>query len=216
MQSSTEFTRQLHQRLVNRFPALFADIDTYNQSIASTYGATDSQGPSNGLQTLGADPTKIEPKVWLASERTLLSWFRVSLLLSSFALALFNSAGESDSGSRAMGATYAVIAVGMLGYAWTMHRVRRWRIVMRYPGHHGRACVPAWARGGRSREVLMESAVRVQTSRTVPSSFLVNFVLRVKHREDLRDHPSPKNPWLTSYSLVKQALGSQIPLSASP
>ncbi|GAA5867990.1 hypothetical protein JCM5296_003854 [Sporobolomyces johnsonii] len=198
MQSSTEFTRQLHQRLVNRFPALFADIDTYNQSIASTYGATDGQGPNNGLQTLGADPTKIEPKVWLASERTLLSWFRVSLLLSSFALALFNSAGESDTGSRVMGVIYAVIAVGMLGYAWTMHRVRRWRIVMRYPGHHDEPYGPVVVC------VLIFAAV------------LLNFVLRVKHREDLRDHPSPKNPWLTSYSLVKQALGSQIPLSASP
>ncbi|GAA5973433.1 hypothetical protein JCM21900_006340, partial [Sporobolomyces salmonicolor] len=136
--------------------------------------------------------------VWLASERTLLSWFRVSLLLSSFALALFNSAGESDSGSRAMGATYAIIAVGMLGYAWTMHRVRRWRIVMRYPGHHDEPYGPVVVC------VLIFAAV------------LVNFVLRVKHREDLRDHPSPKNPWLTSYSLVKQALGSPIPLPASP
>lgn len=76
-------------------------------------------------------------QVWLASERTLLSWFRVSLLISSFALALFNSAGERDWASKTMGVCYAVIACGMLGYAWTMHRIRRYRIVMRYSGHHG-------------------------------------------------------------------------------
>lgn len=85
------------------------------------YGAT-SGAPDNGLQKLGADATKIEPKVWLASERTLLSWFRVALLLSSFALALFNSASDRDTGTRAMGVVYAVLALGMLGYAWCMHR----------------------------------------------------------------------------------------------
>ena len=119
----------------------------------------------DGLQKLGADASKIEPKVtvdpstlcaasppprrraeslspahaqvWLASERTLLSWFRVALLLSSFALALFNSASDRDWASKTMGVIYAVIACAMLGYAWTMHRIRRYRIVMRYGGHHG-------------------------------------------------------------------------------
>ncbi|GAA5829896.1 hypothetical protein JCM3766R1_006693 [Sporobolomyces carnicolor] len=184
---STEFTKQLHRRLVHRFPALFADLDDVNSGILSqNYGATDgAPAPNNGLQTLGADPTKIEPKVWLASERTLLSWFRVSLLLSSFALALFNSASDQDTSSRVMGFLYAVIAVGMLGYSWTMHRIRRWRIIMRYPGHHDEPYGP----------VIVCALIFV--------AVLTNFILRVRHREELRDIPSPKNPWLTSYALVK-------------
>ncbi|GAA5929949.1 uncharacterized protein JCM15063_004675 [Sporobolomyces koalae] len=197
---STEFTRQLHRRLVYRFPALFADFEDVNSGILSQgYGATDgAPAPNNGLQTLGADATKIEPKVWLASERTLLSWFRVSLLLSSFALALFNSASEQDTSSRVMGFFYAVIAVGMLGYSWTMHRIRRWRIVMRYPGHHDELYGPIIVCG------LIFVAV------------LTNFILRVRHREELRDIPSPKNPWITSYTLVKSVFVATSPSVVSP
>lgn len=99
----------------------------------NNYGST-SGAPVGGLQVLPADATKIEPKVWLASERTFLNWLRVALLLSSFALALFNS---GDKLAKWMGFTYAVIAVGMLGYAWLMHERRRTRIITRYAGHHG-------------------------------------------------------------------------------
>ena len=106
----------------------------------------------------------VRAQVWLASERTLLSWFRVSLLLSSFALALFNSAGPRDYASKSMGVCYAVIACGMLAYAWVMHRIRRYRIVMRYPGHHDEPYGPVVVCG------LIFVAV------------LVNFVLRVRHR----------------------------------
>ncbi|GAA5875323.1 hypothetical protein JCM8547_003204 [Rhodosporidiobolus lusitaniae] len=200
MPSSRSFTREMHHRLVNRFPALFADLSgnvEVTNGVPNNYGATNgAPAPAdNGLQKLGADASKIEPKVWLASERTLLSWFRVSLLLSSFALALFNSAGERDWASRSMGVVYAVIAVGMLGYAWTMHRVRRWRIVNRYAGHHDEPYGP-----------LVVCAL-------IFLAVLVNFILRVKHREDLRDNPSPKNPWVTTLELVKVGLNMQQPAS---
>jgi len=61
---------------------------TNNQSsdgyrLIPSYGATtqsDLDGPDpTGQQRLGADATKIEPKVWLASERTFLNWLRVRL-----------------------------------------------------------------------------------------------------------------------------------------
>lgn len=63
-----------------------------------------------------------------------------------------------------MGVCYAVIACGMLAYAWAMHRIRRYRIVMRYPGHHDEPYGPVVVCG------LIFVAV------------LVNFVLRVRHR----------------------------------
>lgn len=191
IEQSRRFTRELHSRLVHRFPALFADLTpgavvrhhppsslllcrAYRRLPPNgvmeqvptpqgtpSYGATNGAPVGDGMQKLGADASKIEPKVpsdhvgssclvisgadlslsftqvWLASERTLLSWFRVALLLSSFALALFNSASDQDWASKTMGVIYAVIACAMLGYAWTMHRIRRYRIVMRYGGHHG-------------------------------------------------------------------------------
>ncbi|GAA5987240.1 hypothetical protein JCM10908_001873 [Rhodotorula pacifica] len=200
IEQSRRFTRELHSRLVHRFPALFADLSPGAEAPlppgVANYGATSgAPPPGDGLQRLKADPTKIEPKVWLASERTLLSWFRVALLLSSFALALFNSASASDWASKSMGVIYAIIACAMLGYAWTMHRVRRYRIVMRYGGHHDEPYGPVFVCG------LIFFAV------------LVNFILRVKHREELRDHPSPKNPWLTTVEMVKVALNMQEPAS---
>lgn len=76
-------------------------------------------------------------QVWLASERTFLNWLRVAFLLSSFALALFNSARPQDRVARAMGVIYAIIAVSIIGYAYVMQRVRRHRIIHRYAGHHG-------------------------------------------------------------------------------
>ena len=83
-------------------------------------------------------------QVWLASERTFLNWLRVSLLISSFALALFNSAGPGDKVAKWMGLVYACISIGMLGYAWTMQEKRRHRIITHFGGHHG----ASWARRG--------------------------------------------------------------------
>lgn len=47
-------------------------------------------------------------QVFLASERTFFSWLRVSLLLGSFALALFNG---GDNIGRYMGVVYAIISM---------------------------------------------------------------------------------------------------------
>lgn len=93
---SSKLTRELHGRLLHRFPALFTDLDasaavrpalpslsdrtpsaaskltlshdSRAQGTAagpSSYGATDgAPAPADdGLQKLGADPSKIEPKV---------------------------------------------------------------------------------------------------------------------------------------------------------
>ena len=103
-----------------------------------SYGATEAPG----LQSLPADPSKIEPKVFLASERTFLNWLRVSLLLSSFALTLFNTAAEGDWVAKGMGTFYILLAFAMGGYAWVMQGRRRKRIVERYSGHHGQPFIP--------------------------------------------------------------------------
>ncbi|ORY84638.1 hypothetical protein BCR35DRAFT_278003 [Leucosporidium creatinivorum] len=179
--------RQFQSRLSERISTLLGGPESQGyQAVPSSYGATNG-APNNGLQTLGADPTKIEPKVWLASERTFLNWLRVALLLSSFALALFNSASTHDHVAKWMGFSYAVIAVGMIGYAWIMQNRRRHRIVTRYGGHHDEIYGPVVVVG------LIFLAV------------LVNFILRVKQRETLRHHPTPKNPWIMSVDLIKSA-----------
>ncbi|KAM0747107.1 hypothetical protein T439DRAFT_293232 [Meredithblackwellia eburnea MCA 4105] len=161
------------QKIKNHFVAPSSHIQT-----TTSYG-TIQPNAENGLQSLPADATKIEPKVWLASERTFLNWLRVSLLISSFALALFNSAADGDWVTKGMGFTYALIAIGMLGYAWTMQQKRRTRIITRFSGHHDDIWGPLF--------ICLIIFVAV----------LTNFILRVKQRERLRHHPTPKNPWIT-------------------
>jgi hypothetical protein len=45
------------------------------------------------------------------------------------------------------------------------------------------------------------------------AAVLANFIIRVQHREELRDHgnKSPKSPWVTTYELVKVGLNLQQP-----
>ena len=100
-----------------------------NMSTSNSYGATSTSGSGlkanlsrrpggagseSGVQRTNSEQqkppavSKVEPKVFLASERTFFSWIRVSLLLGSFGLALFNS---GDGLGRAMGLTYAGISL---------------------------------------------------------------------------------------------------------
>lgn len=102
------------------------------------------------------------PKVWLASERTFLNYLRVAVLLSSFALALFNSASPKDYIASAMAMVYAIIGVGMVGYAWAMQERRRRRIMERWGGSHDDIVGP----------VVIIAAIFVAVA--------VNFVLRVE------------------------------------
>lgn len=93
IEQSRRFTRELHSRLVHRFPALFADLTpgavvrhphlpfSLSPSVSfsrspvvqwkqvptpqgtPSYGATNGAPMGDGLQKLGADASKIEPKV---------------------------------------------------------------------------------------------------------------------------------------------------------
>ncbi|KAI5478204.1 vacuolar transporter chaperone 2 [Pseudohyphozyma bogoriensis] len=171
------------------YSPLSQDPDAPTRLRHNDYGTN-----TDGLQVLPPDATKIEPKVWLASERTFLNYLRVALLLSSFALALFNSAPKKDSIATWMGFSYAVIAIGMVGYAFYMMQLRRKRIIERFAGHHDDVYGPVFIC------VCLFAAV------------LVNFILRVNQRETMRNKPSPKNPWITTVELVAQSVGYELDL----
>ena len=66
----------------------------------------------------------VEPKVWLANERTLVKWQHVGVLLASLSLALFNSAGATNSIARGLAGIYTLIALFTLGWGWWMYIVR--------------------------------------------------------------------------------------------
>lgn len=77
-----------------------------------------------------AGEIKVEPKVWLANERTFLKWQHICILQGSLALALYTSAGENFL-AEIMGVIYIFIAAfaGLWGYS--MLRVRRSMILER-------------------------------------------------------------------------------------
>ncbi|KAK4695551.1 putative membrane protein, partial [Phenoliferia sp. Uapishka_3] len=172
--------------IIQKITSYFSTPTSEGYQPIQSYG-TVTPTAANGLQSLPADASKIEPKVWLASERTFLNWLRVSILISSFALALFNGAAVGDKVAKGMGLTYAVISIGMLGYAWTMQEKRRHRIITRFGGHHDEIYGP------------------IVICAVIFLAVLVNFILRVNQREALRNHPTPKNPWLVISEQVQSA-----------
>jgi len=75
-------------------------------------------------------PLQVEPKVWLANERTFLKWQHICILLGGLAVGLYTAAG-GDYVAEFMGIAYIVIAgfAGLWGYY--MHLTRRNMIVQR-------------------------------------------------------------------------------------
>ena len=55
-------------------------------------------------------PVRVEPKVWLANERTFVKWQHISVLLATLSLSLYNAAGESNGVARSLAVTYTLIA----------------------------------------------------------------------------------------------------------
>ena len=77
-----------------------------------------------------AGPLQIEPKVWLANERTFLKWQHICVLLGSLALSLYAAAGE-DLLAEIMAISYITVAVFAGGWGYYMQRTRRAMIMQR-------------------------------------------------------------------------------------
>ncbi|KAH7106316.1 hypothetical protein BKA62DRAFT_290392 [Auriculariales sp. MPI-PUGE-AT-0066] len=108
-----------------------------DEAEQASYGAADA----TQRQTRRAQPRqnntdgelKIEPKVWLANERTWVSYLNIGMLLGSMALVLFNAA--SDNVTRYFAYTYAVFSVLIMGYGYVVYQHRITMIRRRDPGH---------------------------------------------------------------------------------
>lgn len=69
-------------------------------------------------------PVKVEPKVWLANQRTFIKWQQVSVLLASLSLGLYNAAGEANTVARSLAIVYTSIAVFAGVWGWWIYVVR--------------------------------------------------------------------------------------------
>lgn len=73
---------------------------------------------------------KIEPKVWLANERTFLKWQHICVLQGGLALGLYTAAGDNNI-VRFMGLAYIIIAVFAGVWGYSMLQTRRSMIMGR-------------------------------------------------------------------------------------
>ncbi|EST06913.1 protein of unknown function DUF202 [Kalmanozyma brasiliensis GHG001] len=161
--------------------------DNTDASGSNGYGAVASSSNAESSRPRIRKPkkvvsqSKVEAKVWFANERTWISWLRVSILIGSFALALFNSdtffkhhndshPGHRDnyltSGSiKAFGAAYAGIAVLTLLWGLYSYQRRVTLIKTKYPGNFDDLIGPP----------LICAALFI--------AVLLNFIIRVKQRD---------------------------------
>lgn len=77
-----------------------------------------------------AGPLQVEPKVWLANERTFLKWQHICILLGTLAISLYTAAGENFL-AECMGIAYVVIAIMAGAWGYLMLHKRRDMIVDR-------------------------------------------------------------------------------------
>ena len=70
------------------------------------------------------NPVRVEPKVWLANQRTFIKWQHISVLLATLSLGLFNAAGEFNNVARGLAIVYTVIALFAGAWGWWVYIVR--------------------------------------------------------------------------------------------
>ncbi|KAL8651569.1 MAG: hypothetical protein Q9210_003178 [Variospora velana] len=59
-------------------------------------------------------PVQVEPKVWLANQRTFVKWQHISVLLATLSLSLYNAAGDQQGVAQSLAIAYTLIAT-MIG-----------------------------------------------------------------------------------------------------
>ncbi|KAL6920273.1 hypothetical protein FSST1_004299 [Fusarium sambucinum] len=84
--------------------------------------------PTQWIKNMGE--LKVEPKVWLANERTFLKWQHICILQGGLAVGLYTAAGENTIAS-VIGLLFVLIAVFAGAWGYAMLRVRRTMIVER-------------------------------------------------------------------------------------
>ncbi|KAH8907137.1 SPX-domain-containing protein [Coniochaeta sp. PMI_546] len=131
--------------------------------------------PTEWIKNSG--PLQIEPKVWLANERTFLKWQHICILLGGLAVSLYTAGGKNTL-AEYMGIAYIAIAIFGGGWGYWMLHSRRAMIV---------------ARSGRDFDNLFGPMV---ISAALMLALVLNFAFAYKaaferwHRHDGGAHPN--------------------------
>ena len=113
-------------------PGVFSGLLSLSPFSNSKYARAHRQGTVQlppGVREPGKlikdmNPVRVEPKVWLANQRTFIKWQHISVLLASLSLGLYNAAGESNNVARALALVYTLIALFAGAWGWWMYIVR--------------------------------------------------------------------------------------------
>ena len=77
-----------------------------------------------GMLIKDSGPVRVEPKVWLANQRTFIKWQHISVLLASLSLGLYNAAGESNDVARGLAVVYTLVAAFAGAWGWWTYMKR--------------------------------------------------------------------------------------------
>ena len=111
---------------------LLSGLLSYSPFSNSKYARAHRQGPVKlppGVREPGKlikdmNPVRVEPKVWLANQRTFIKWQHISVLLATLSLGLYNAAGEFNNVARVLAVVYTIIALFAGAWGWWMYIVR--------------------------------------------------------------------------------------------
>ncbi|KAI9924538.1 hypothetical protein ASPWEDRAFT_110169 [Aspergillus wentii DTO 134E9] len=110
---------------MSRLGALFPSFSTSKRSRTHRGAMVLPPGVRDpGTWIKDSGPVRVESKVWLANQRTLIKWMHVTVLLSSLSLALYNAAGKHNGIARALSVVYTFFAVFSAGWGWYMYEKR--------------------------------------------------------------------------------------------
>ena len=113
-------------------PGVFSGLLSLSSFVNSKYARARRQDPVQlppGVQVpktyiKDMNPVRVEPKVWLANERTFIKWQHISVLLASLSLGLYNAAGEDNRIAQSLAVVYTIIALFAGGWGWWVSRQR--------------------------------------------------------------------------------------------
>ena len=111
---------------------LLSGLLSYSPFSNTKYARAHRQGPVKlppGVREPGKlikdmNPVRVEPKVWLANQRTFIKWQHISVLLATLSLGLYNAAGEFNNIARVLAVVYTIIALFAGAWGWWMYIVR--------------------------------------------------------------------------------------------
>ncbi|CUM64080.1 uncharacterized protein PRCAT00001669001 [Priceomyces carsonii] len=108
------------------------DVDSEDEEVELPAGVTK---PSSYIKNAG--PLRIEPKVWLANERTINRWLHVTLLLSSLTVFIYSSVLKSHSIGLSKTLAYIYFGLTVFSCLWGYFIfLRRREIIMERSGKH--------------------------------------------------------------------------------